>query len=145
MNLQILFPEQAYPQLFKDVMMLRIFPDSKTFADAIPLAAIDEINSAYKKINQTDRSQVNEFVNHRFEIPKENSNVPILTSLPINRHISSLWSHLLREPDHSDKVSSLIPLPHLYIVPGGRFREIYYWDSYFTMLGLKIEGRQDVI
>ena len=25
---------------------------------------------------------------------------------------------------------------HDYIVPGGRFREIYYWDSYFTMLGL---------
>jgi alpha,alpha-trehalase len=31
--------------------------------------------------------------------------------------------------------SSLLPLPNPYVVPGGRFREIYYWDSYFTMLG----------
>ena len=30
----------------------------------------------------------------------------------------------------------MIPLPNAYVVPGGRFREVYYWDSYFTMLGL---------
>jgi alpha,alpha-trehalase len=30
-------------------------------------------------------------------------------------------------------------------VPGGRFREIYYWDSYFTMLGLAESGRQDLL
>jgi alpha,alpha-trehalase len=40
---------------------------------------------------------------------------------------------------------SLIPLPHPYVVPGGRFREIYYWDSYFTMLGLVASGRLDLV
>jgi alpha,alpha-trehalase len=40
---------------------------------------------------------------------------------------------------------SLIPLPYPYIVPGGRFQEIYYWDSYFTMLGLSVSGRFDLI
>jgi len=30
-------------------------------------------------------------------------------------------------------------------VPGGRFREIYYWDSYFTMLGLIESGRADLV
>jgi alpha,alpha-trehalase len=40
--------------------------------------------------------------------------------------------------------SSLLPLPHPYVVPGGRFREIYYWDSYFTMLGLLESGRRDL-
>jgi alpha,alpha-trehalase len=30
-------------------------------------------------------------------------------------------------------------------VPGGRFREIYYWDSYFTMLGLEQSGREDLV
>ena len=35
--------------------------------------------------------------------------------------------------------SSLLPLPRPYVVPGGRFRELYYWDSYFTMLGLAAE------
>ena len=32
-----------------------------------------------------------------------------------------------------------------YIVPGGRFKEIYYWDSYFTMLGLAEDGQVDMI
>ncbi len=34
------------------------------------------------------------------------------------------------------KWDSLLPLPEPYVVPGGRFREVYYWDSYFTMLDL---------
>jgi alpha,alpha-trehalase len=39
----------------------------------------------------------------------------------------------------------LIPLPKAYVVPGGRFREVYYWDSYFTMLGLIESGRIDLV
>ena len=31
------------------------------------------------------------------------------------------------------------------MVPGGRFRELYYWDSYFTMLGLAEGGRHDLL
>src|SRR6185437_7810566 len=30
----------------------------------------------------------------------------------------------------------LLYVPKPYVVPGGRFREFYYWDAYFTMLGL---------
>ena len=41
--------------------------------------------------------------------------------------------------------SSRVPLPHPYVVPGGRFREIFYWDSYFTMLGLKESGEVDLM
>ncbi|MEO3957351.1 trehalase family glycosidase, partial [Chromobacterium piscinae] len=32
-----------------------------------------------------------------------------------------------------------------YVVPGGRFGETYYWDSYFTMLGLAESGRDDLL
>ena len=41
--------------------------------------------------------------------------------------------------------SSLLALPEAYVVPGGRFREMYYWDSYFTMLGLVESGRQELV
>ena len=41
--------------------------------------------------------------------------------------------------------SSLLPLPRPYVVPGGRFRELYYWDSYFVMLGLAESGRRDLV
>jgi alpha,alpha-trehalase len=53
---------------------------------------------------------------------------------------------LTRKADErTEKDSSLIPLPNAYIVPGGRFGEIYYWDSFFTMLGLQVSGRVDMI
>jgi alpha,alpha-trehalase len=47
---------------------------------------------------------------------------------------------LKRDADKPMEGSSLLALPNPYMVPGGRFREIYYWDSYFTMLGLKESG-----
>ena len=37
--------------------------------------------------------------------------------------------------------ATLLPRPYPYVVPGGRFREVYYWDSYFTMLGLEQSGK----
>lgn len=46
------------------------------------------------------------------------------------------WKNLARKTPGKTR-SSLIPLPHPFVVPGGRFREVYYWDSYFTILGLK--------
>ncbi|MDQ6889555.1 MAG: trehalase, partial [Bacteroidota bacterium] len=62
---------------------------------------------------------------------------------PLGKHIELLWDVLTREPAATN--DSLISLPHPYIVPGGRFREIYYWDSYFTMLGLQVSGRVNMI
>ena len=41
--------------------------------------------------------------------------------------------------------ASLLALPHPFIVPGGRFTEMYYWDSYFTMLGLEADARHDIV
>lgn len=36
----------------------------------------------------------------------------------------------------------LVYLPGRYVVPGGRFNEMYGWDSYFIALGLLCEGRE---
>ena len=33
---------------------------------------------------------------------------------------------------------SMIYVPHPFIIPGGRFREFYYWDSYWIVQGLLI-------
>jgi alpha,alpha-trehalase len=38
----------------------------------------------------------------------------------------------------------LLYLPHPYVVPGGRFNEMYGWDSYFIMLGLMSSGLHDI-
>lgn len=57
--------------------------------------------------------------------------------------MNHLWSHLKRGPEEERGLSTLLPLPHAYVVPGERFRELYYWDSYFTMLGLLASGYRD--
>ncbi len=38
----------------------------------------------------------------------------------------------------------LLYLPHPYVVPGGRFNEMYGWDSYFIVLGLVADHRTDL-
>jgi alpha,alpha-trehalase len=38
----------------------------------------------------------------------------------------------------------LLYLPNRYVVPGGRFNEMYGWDSYFILLGLIQDGHTDV-
>ncbi len=68
-------------------------------------------------------------------------------------HIKNLWGVLSRDADKASSFGgglegagmSLLALPYPYVVPGGRFREIYYWDSYFTMLGLKASGEIDMM
>ena len=144
MDPQVFFPEKAYPVLYEDVMSLQLFPDSKSFADAIPKASPEEIEALYTKVDRSNREDILDFVLQWFELPKAFDD-PNLKKLPIKEHIISLWDSLTKTPDAKTKWSSLIPLPFSYIVPGGRFREIYYWDSYFTMLGLRESGRTDII
>ncbi|CAK5272228.1 unnamed protein product [Mycena citricolor] len=56
--------------------------------------------------------------------------------------VNGFWTQLVRGTNAStlcDGVrceSSLIPLNHTFVVPGGRFREQYYWDSYWIVEGL---------
>jgi alpha,alpha-trehalase len=38
-------------------------------------------------------------------------------------------------------VEGLLYLPNRYVVPGGRFNEMYGWDSYFIILGLVKDNR----
>ncbi|MBV8673472.1 MAG: trehalase, partial [Acidobacteriaceae bacterium] len=40
--------------------------------------------------------------------------------------------------------AGLLYLPNKYVVPGGRFNEMYGWDSYFIILGLIESGRVDL-
>jgi alpha,alpha-trehalase len=40
-------------------------------------------------------------------------------------------------PDHG-----LLYLPNPYVVPGGRFNEMYGWDSYFILLGLEADHHE---
>ncbi|MGE0763580.1 MAG: trehalase family glycosidase, partial [Bdellovibrionales bacterium] len=43
------------------------------------------------------------------------------------------------------KESTLIPLPNPILIPGARFQEAYYWDSYFAMHALIRTGREKFV
>ena len=46
--------------------------------------------------------------------------------------------------DHPERYS-LHYLPEPFIVPGGRFREMYYWDSYWTIQGLIVSNMPETV
>lgn len=140
-------PDQIYGELFTDVQMARIFPDGKTFVDCVPKRNPAAIVKDYlaAKNNPRLRFSLELFVKENFELPKTPQLNYITQEKDVEMHIKNLWGVLKRNPDKKIVGSSLLPLPYSYIVPGGRFREIYYWDSYFTMLGLKESGETAMI
>lgn len=132
--------------LFRAVQLHAVFPDSKTFPDCVPKKPVAEILDEYRREKSQPDFDLESFVLDHFDLPlRPQSHFAADTSLTLEKHLTRLWSVLTRKPDDYDARSSLIPLNRPYIVPGGRFSEIYYWDSYFTMLGLKAQLRYDMI
>jgi alpha,alpha-trehalase len=140
-------PDQVYGALFTDVQMSKIFPDGKTFVDCVPKRNPKDIVKDYLAVknNPAIKFSLKLFVEDNFELPKTPQLNYITQEKDVVMHIKNLWGILKRDADKSVEGSSLLALPYPYIVPGGRFREIYYWDSYFTMLGLKESGETDMI
>lgn len=130
--------------LLAAVQMKKIFPDGKTFVDCIPKFRADEIERKFTALKNKEGFDLKKFVEENFIAPVNHTSsfVPD-TQKAVSENIERLWQYLTRKPDISN--GTLIGLPNHYIVPGGRFGEIYYWDSYFTMLGLKENNRWDLI
>ncbi|WP_265340803.1 trehalase family glycosidase, partial [Salmonella enterica] len=84
-------------------------------------------------------------VDVNFTLPKAGEKYvpPAGQSLP--EHFDGLWPVLTRSTKNVEKRDSLLPLPASYVVQGGRFIEIYYWDGYFTMLRLEARGHADKV
>lgn len=60
------------------------------------------------------------------------------------QHLQKLWAVLTR-PAEASQTTGLLPLPKPFIVSIGQAREVFYWESYFTMLGLQAAGRRDLV
>ena len=139
-------PAHDLGPLFHDVQMAALFPDSKTFVDARALRAPSEISSRYAAEKVRGGFDLRDFVDRHFEQPRPAAGAfHTDTTRSMEEHVRALWPALTRPADALAPYSSLIPLPDAYVVPGGRFREVYYWDSYFTMFGLLESGRTDLV
>ncbi|SHK08738.1 alpha,alpha-trehalase TreF [Hymenobacter psychrotolerans] len=140
-------PRQLLPGLFEAVQLGRIFPDNKTFVDAVPLQSPATILAAWQQQKDTPGFRLEQFVRAHFRVP-DGAAVAYQSNVAagLRPHLDTLWTVLQRQPETQTTLySSLLPLPRPYVVPGGRFREVYYWDSYFTMLGLQQAGRTALV
>ena len=139
-------PEVLFGDLFVAVQTQAIYPDGKTFVDAVPDAAPPVILAEWRTAHPESPAALKSFVDAHFTFPTLPA--PVVSEsrqTTLQAHIDGLWNQLTRTTTSAPPWSSLLPLPQPYVVPGGRFREIYYWDSYFTMLGLIESGRRDLV
>ncbi len=131
--------------LFRDIQMQALYKDSKTFVDLVPDRPYGELVALYREEKGKPGFVLGDFVKAHFSDPFVSSQAVVTdTTKNMYEHISSMWGKLTRGPDVPVDYSSRIPLPHKYVVPGGRFREIYYWDSYFTIEGLMVDEQEDL-
>ena len=141
-------PSELYGQLFYDVMSNdslfgphRMFIESKSFVDAVPKYDAATIRKHYDLSPNTPMA---DFIKAHFIIVSDTAVVCPKAGNGINRHIKSLWQCLSRGRD-SLHGGSRIAMRHPYFVPGGRFREMYYWDTYFSMLGMLSDGEDSLV
>lgn len=133
-------PADLYGDLFRAVQLGRVFPDGKTFVDAVPRRPRDAIMRDYARTKPTGAA-LRTFVLANFVVPGVNDR----GALPMREHIRRLWPMLTRAANRGEAGGSALALPAAYVVPGGRFQELFYWDSYFTMLGLRVDGQQPLV
>jgi alpha,alpha-trehalase len=138
-------PQQSLADVFVAVQLAFPFADQKTFADATPREAPAAIRAAFRRERPDGPDALRRFVDEHFALPEPPAAVAAPPGLALVPHIDALWPALTRRTPDAPPGGSLLPLPAPYVVPGGRFRELYYWDSYFTMLGLAASGRVDLI
>lgn len=162
-------PVYCNSSLLHHVQMARIFNDSKTFVD-LPLRN-DEITtlSAFQALlNNTNdkptKEELRAFVEENFdeesvgelekwtppdyqEHPEFLDRIRDANLREFAKDINKIWPTLGRkvrpEVDEKPDQFSLVPVPNGFIIPGGRFKELYYWDAYWIIEGLIISGMRD--
>jgi len=136
-------PDELLGDLFLDVQKKQIYADGKTFVDMVPRKRVRMIQEEYELLKNDPTFNLHEFVTRHFydlsEGVHKKEPFVIKEDEAIEDHISRLWTHLERR--NRVPRGSLIALPHRYFVPGGRFSEQFYWDTYFIMLGLAKDER----
>lgn len=139
-------PDVLLGDLFAAVQLNQVFEDGKTFVDCTAKYPYETIRNNYAAQKTTADFDLRSFVLQHFDVPPSiTSDFKSDPNRSAAEHVEALWPELQRQSDVNQSGSTLLSLPNPYIVPGGRFREVYYWDSYFTMLGLAESGKFDII
>ncbi|KAI9279182.1 trehalase [Sporodiniella umbellata] len=149
--------------ILKTVQLAELFSDSKTFVDMPTTKSEKEVIEAFHAIGGTNatKDQIQQFVKDNFA--EAGTEVKMVTKVAVKEniewindikspdyqgwinHLNQAWGNLTFKFDYSslckDCVSSTLPVKREFVVPGGRFREFYYWDSYFVIEGLLLSDQ----
>lgn len=138
-------PDEAMRELFDAVQSEYVYPDSKTFVDLIPRGRVTALVREYNLARQSPQFDIHAFVEeHFYEFrPPIASTYEPDEATTAREHVRNLWPVLTRR--NRKNRGSLIALPYEYVVPGGRFVEQFYWDTYFIMLGLAADNQWTLI
>lgn len=154
--------------LLHTVQMARIFNDSKTFVDMRLQSDEADVLQAFKALGPSaniSKEQVIKFVNENFHLVghdlqqwtpldwRENpafiDHIKDQNLKTFASKLNELWKKLGRKITDEARMyparSSLILVANPFVVPGGRFREYYYWDSYWVVNGLLVCGMKDTV
>lgn len=128
-------------ELFVALHTSGIWHDEKALSDAVLKHEPEEILAAYEAEKDASDFDLEQFFHAHFDFAEDAAVVFVAhSSRTPEEHINALWPYLHKRRDVAER-SSKIPLPYSYVVPGGRFQEVYYWDSYFTQIGLLVSGK----
>jgi len=133
--------------------------DPKRYVDVSLKFELSKTQEAFDKLPKSGNGSVsvkelNGFIEEYFEgagddmvqaepvdfVPEPEGFLPNVKSKEVRAwalEVHALWKNLSRKV--SDEVvkrpefSTLLPLPKPVIIPGSRFREVYYWDSYWVI------------
>ncbi|KAI5098334.1 trehalase, partial [Silurus meridionalis] len=149
-------------ELLKQVQMAKLFDDNKAFVDMKLIVAPENVSDAFIKLTQSfpngtvPPSDLKLFVNKHFansgkefepwsppdwhDKPKLLSKISDPKFRSWAEALHNLWKSLGRKINNdvrdNPQLYSIIYCPYPGIVPGGRFTEFYYWDSYWVLNGL---------
>ncbi|CAI4227101.1 unnamed protein product [Auanema sp. JU1783] len=147
--------------LLDAVQMAKLFPDSKHFVDMSMRHDAETIMKSWEDLKEANSTGIpvdilRTFIFDNFDEPegelveenpldwdpKVDSFQYILDesyrvfAYALHRKWPSLYRRISDKVRISPERYSIINVPNAFIVPGGRFREMYYWDSFFTIKGL---------
>ena len=138
--------DQSLKELFVDLHCSGLWTDEKVISDSILLAPAEEIRAAYAAQKDVQGFDLKGFYARWFRpVQAEGEGYRTDPAHGPLQHLEAVWPHLTRPADDPGERSTRFPLPHPYVIAGGRFQEAYYWDSYFTCLGLLRSGRQALV
>ncbi|XP_058145162.1 trehalase [Dasypus novemcinctus] len=160
----------CHGELLHQVQMAKLYQDDKHFVDMPLTKAPGQVLQSFQELAKAHnlsipRQQLQTFIQEHFQAPGQElqpwTPADWVDSPPILQKISDaklrawagqlhqLWKKLGKKmkPEvltHPDQFS-LIYSQHPFIVPGGRFVEFYYWDSYWVLEGLLLSEMRETV